>query len=206
MLAFVFSRWRESFRLPRFNLLFFGGILVLGTCIYFFADFLEFIQNRKGFVINDPLIIRVGPYHLCTPIMLFTYIPAGVGIIYFAVFPNHFNRLLWAFSFLLVLRGVCMFFVPLAPPHTMIELRDLFLELSVYRGKVITQDLFFSGHVAALFLFGFIAHHKVVKLAFALAGLAVGSMLVLQHAHYTIDVLVAPVFALFAVRLSRQLF
>lgn len=205
MLAFIFSRWKESLGMSRFRILFFLGILILAGVGTGFSFFLDFIQTRQGYVINDPIIARLGPYHLCSPIQLVTYVPVFMGLVYLSVYPSLMNRFTWAFSLLLLFRAACLFLVPLEPPPAFIELRDVILEATAYRGQVITKDLFFSGHVATLFLFTLMIHHRGVKTGFLIVTAAVGVMLVLQHVHYTIDVLAAPFFAFAALRLTSRI-
>jgi hypothetical protein len=202
VLHFIIQRWRESLGMSSFRYLFFGGLLILAAGLFIFTWFLQFIQARQGFVILDPVITRIGPYHLCTPIMLATYLPVVFGLGYLSVYPSHLMKWVWAYAILMGFRAVCMYLVPLEPPATMIELRDMVLEATVYQGNVITKDLFFSGHVAVLFLFSLTAQHRSVKVLFLLASTAVAAFLVMQHVHYTIDVFVAPVFAFFAYKVS----
>lgn len=202
MVHFIFQRWKESLGMRSFRFLFFGGLFLLSASFFIFAWFLQFIQARSGFVILDPVITRLGPYHLCTAIVLTTYLPIVFGLGYLSVYPSHLVRWIWAYGILMGFRAVCLYLVPLEPPATMIELRDMILEATVYQGNVITKDLFFSGHVAVLFLFCLTAQHRTVKLLFLVVSSAAAAFLVLQHVHYTIDVFVAPVFAFFAYKMS----
>lgn len=75
-------------------------------------------------------------------------------------------------------------------------MKDPFVQL-FDTGVVLTKDLFFSGHVATLFLLLLTARHRVPRAAFLLATVVVGAGLIWQHVHYTIDVLTAP-FIIFA--------
>ncbi len=205
MFAFIISRWKEALGMPRFRLHFFLGLFLLIAVSVLFSFFLKFIQSRVGFVINDPLIARIGPYHLCTPIQLVTYLPIGLGLAYLSVYPSLFNKFIWSFAVLLVLRALCLFFVPLEPPASFIELRDFILESTAYYGEVITKDLFFSGHVATVFLFFILIHHPKVRMIYLLIVIALGAMLVIQHVHYTIDVIIAPLFSFAAKRIGDKI-
>lgn len=205
MLAFIYSRWKESLGMPRFRILFVTGTLVLVLVGIAFSYFLAFIQIRPGYVINDPVIQNIGPYHLCSPIQLCTYIPVFMGLVYLSVYPSLMNRFIWALAGLLVLRAFFLFLVPLEPAQGFIELRDVILEATAYRGEVVTKDLFFSGHVATLFLFSLLIHHKAMKWGFFIVTAAVAVLLVLQHVHYTIDVLAAPFFSFAALRVTSRM-
>ena len=59
----------------------------------------------------------------------------------------------------------------------------------------ITKDLFFSGHTSTLFLMFLITQHKKVKATLLTISIIVPILLLVQHVHYTIDILAAPVFA-----------
>jgi membrane-associated phospholipid phosphatase len=87
-----------------------------------------------------------------------------------------------------------MYLAPLEPPPGIIELRDPFVEF-FGGGRTLTRDLFFSGHTSTLFLLFLLIPGKALRAAFASATLLVGLCVVLQHVHYTVDVIAAPFFA-----------
>src|SRR3990167_709894 len=132
MFSFIITRWKESLSLSKFRGLFFLGLLLLLGIGILFSFFLQYIQHRPGFVINDPVIFRLGPFHLCSPIQIATYLPVLIGLFYLAVYPSLMNRFIWSFSALLILRAICLFLVPLEPPLVFIELRDVVLESTAY--------------------------------------------------------------------------
>ena len=98
-----------------------------------------------------------------------------------------------------------MYILPLESPASIIPLKDSFLQNSFYSGRENLKDLFFSGHTATVFLFAFAFKKRVLKLFFAIGGTVVGIFVVLQHVHYSIDVIVAPAFAYFSVYLQRKI-
>ncbi|HMP32034.1 MAG TPA: phosphatase PAP2-related protein, partial [Saprospiraceae bacterium] len=57
----------------------------------------------------------------------------------------------------------------------------------------ITKDLFFSGHVSALCLLYYLVQNKKLKYYIFIAAVVVGTLLIWQRVHYTIDVLFAPI-------------
>jgi membrane-associated phospholipid phosphatase len=79
------------------------------------------------------------------------------------------------------------------------------LESTFYSGHVNLKDLFFSGHTATMFMFFMVIGNKKIKILYAIITLAVVCLLLIQHAHYTIDVLVAPVMVWFAYRLATSI-
>ena len=105
-------------------------------------------------------------------------------------------KTLQALCLLLALRIVCLYFIPLDPKETIIPLEDPFLGMFFYQGAVITKDLFFSGHVSIMTLLCIAIPFRPLKYIFMLATVLVAILILVQHVHYTIDVITAPFVAL----------
>jgi membrane-associated phospholipid phosphatase len=69
--------------------------------------------------------------------------------------------------------------IPLDPPSLLVELKDLF----------------YSGHTATIFLLAFCLQQKTDKVLAFFAGSIIGVLLLIQHVHYSVDILFAPLFA-----------
>ena len=92
----------------------------------------------------------------------------------------------------------------------MIILKDPFLNTFLYQlnkntGLYNQHDLFFSGHTANLFLVSILYRDKRLKYFFLLITFFMGTFLVLQRAHYSIDVLFAPLFSLIALFVHKKI-
>jgi PAP2 superfamily C-terminal len=109
-----------------------------------------------------------------------------------------------AYDVLLVARAACMFLTPLDPPLGIIPLRDPIVE-DLGAGIHLTRDLFFSGHTATLALLAWIVPGRRMRVLLTAATVVVACLLLLQHVHYTVDVLVAPFCAYGCQRLVRCL-
>lgn len=94
--------------------------------------------------------------------------------------------------------------VPLDPPIGLVPLVDPILK-PFYGEKEITRDLFFSGHTSSVFLVHMMLQKKWERIAALIATILVGIALLIQHIHYPIDVLFAPVFVFFIYHLSRKI-
>jgi hypothetical protein len=94
--------------------------------------------------------------------------------------------------------------VPLESPIAIIPLHDEILKLTFYSGAENIKDLFFSGHAATLFLFYFFSVDKVFKYLFLAAAISLSIGLVVQHVHYSFDILAAPVFAYISYKLVTK--
>lgn len=94
-----------------------------------------------------------------------------------------------------VLRQLCILLVALEPPVGIIVLRDVFLENTVYpHHSPMTKDLFFSGHVASIWLYFLCAEVKWLKRFLLVATGLMAFMILSMKVHYTYDVYGAFVF------------
>jgi len=94
--------------------------------------------------------------------------------------------------------------VALNPPPNIIELIDPFVQYLFYQQSV-TKDLFFSGHTSLLILLAFVIPSPSCRLVLFVGAGIVACMLLIQHAHYTVDIIVAPFFSWLALTLSRKI-
>ena len=108
--------------------------------------------------------------------------------------PRQMLLFLWAFIFLSIFRIACIWLVALNPPHGLVPLSDPITN-RFYGKKFITKDLFYSGHTATIFLIFLCLETKPQKIAALIATVAVAVLVLVQHVHYTIDVIAAPLFA-----------
>lgn len=83
--------------------------------------------------------------------------------------------------------------VPLAAPAGLVELVDPLTGV-FYGHTVITKDLFYSGHTSSILMMYFCLPKKSDRMLALIATIIVGCLLLVQHVHYTIDVLAAPIF------------
>jgi hypothetical protein len=69
------------------------------------------------------------------------------------------------------------------------EFSDPIVSSSTYEGIKITKDLFFSGHMVTAFCSYFAMPNRTLKVVFLLGSIALAILLIIQHVHYTIDIL-----------------
>lgn len=181
------------------------SLMALYSVLAAFLFFLRFNEARQGFVLHDKLVALVPAIDLSMLTFGFTYAVIGAGILIAIRTPVLVLVLLQAYTLLILFRIFTLAVAPLEPPAGIIPLRDYFLRSSVYSGGDDLKDLFFSGHTATicLFLFGF--RERSLKFAFGIGAALVGALLLLQHVHYTIDVVAAPAFAWLAIYLARRI-
>lgn len=198
--------WKDIRYNGRSRLRFMVTTIALLIVVYCFSLFLKWVESRKGIVLNDPLLYMFKPVDLSMLIFSITYLPVIAGVIYSARFPSLLTRIASAYSFLLLLRMLSLYLVPLDPPLSIIPLRDPLLELTVYEGRTNLKDLFFSGHTATHFLFFLLMPHKAWKMFFLVCSVLTGTLVLLQHVHYSVDVFAAPIFAWIADKISYYAF
>ncbi len=95
----------------------------------------------------------------------------------------------------------CIALISLNPPAGLIPLADPITNM-FYGKDYITHDLFFSGHTTTVFLIFLCMKKKMDRMLVLIASMVVGVLLLVQHVHYTIDVLAAPVFTYVIYRLT----
>ena len=101
--------------------------------------------------------------------------------------------ILWAYNGVTLVRMASIGLISLNPPAGLIPLADPITN-QFYGIHYITHDLFFSGHTTTVFLIFLCLKKKPDRIYSLLASVALGFLLLVQHVHYTIDVLAAPVF------------
>lgn len=175
-------------------------VTFLGSMVAY-SSFLGWNESRAGVVLQDPVLNVFTPIDLSVPLFVLIY----VGIVVFLMLHRSdmkhtlFVGLL-SYTLLLLLRMLCMWVTPFDPPQTMITLVDP-LATMFAAGKPMVRDLFFSGHTATMMLLTLLASKKW-KWLFALCTLLIGCGVLLQHVHYTVDVLVAVLGAYGSYRLA----
>ena len=108
-----------------------------------------------------------------------------------------------AYILIAIARMVSMYLTPLDPPPLLIPLEDPFVQ-SISTG-VLTRDLFFSGHTSTSFLLYLSATGRKMKLFFLICTILIGLLVLVQHVHYSIDVVAAPFYAYTCYKISSFL-
>ena len=93
-----------------------------------------------------------------------------------------------------LLRIICISLTPIEPPYDLIPIKDPISNI-FYGSRYITKDLFFSGHTATQFLMFLCLKRKTDRTIVLVAAILIGVMVLVQHVHYSVDVLAAPLFA-----------
>ncbi len=194
--------WRAALLDKNFSPRFFITIVLLAVILFWLAKFLAYNEIRPGFSFSDPLLSTFNP--LDTTWLTFALIYGGliIALFFLSFHPGRMLIALQSYTLLAALRLTTIYFLPLnAPPH-IIPLTDPFIEF-FGGGETLLHDLFFSGHTATMFLFFLTAKSKKLKTFFLICTFLIALLVLLQHVHYTIDVIAAPFFAYTSYRISK---
>lgn len=187
--------WSELWKNPSFKrkTLVYSSLLVAILVILPF--FFSAIEKRDGIQLNDP-ILQLIP---AVDVSLATFLVIWSMTIFLWVRmlqnPSLFLVTLCSMVLLFLSRLISITLLPLDPPVGLIPLKDPIVNL-FYGGTdvFITKDLFYSGHTSTQFLFFLCLHKRRDKLIALAASVAVATLVLVQHVHYTIDVVFAFVF------------
>ncbi|MBA2592773.1 MAG: sphingomyelin synthase family protein [Pseudomonadota bacterium] len=196
------AAWTAAFRDAGLRRAMCAACGALIPSLFGLSAFFAWLEGRPGYVLPDPLLDALGPADVSVPIFTILYATILVTLVRSLCEPGRVVRGLHAYAVLLLLRMGAMALVTLDPPPGFVPLADAFTQLFYPGTEPFEKDLFFSGHTATLWLMALIATTRAGRLWSGFATLAVGVLVVVQHAHYTIDVIAAPPFAWLAWRLS----
>ena len=198
-----FNRWKTYLSNPVSRVEFTVTILLLVITVFSFSRYLLFNEARHGAVLDDPLLKHFNAIDL-NPVLFFAiYSSLIIGLVSFSFTPNRLLLAFQTYTLMVLFRMTAMYLVPLDPPPGCIDLDDPVVFI-LGTGQKIIKDLFFSGHTSTAFMLFQIARNKFLKGYFLIATITVGSCVILQKAHYTIDVFAGLVFSYTSYQLVKS--
>jgi len=165
------------------------GILLCLTPI--FPLFYQYIEKRKGQVYEDILLQIIPSIDVSIPIFMITWGMALFTLSKVIKVPRVFLGLLYGIIVLNVSRFISISLVPLDPPAGLIDIWDPITDM-FYGETYVTKDLFYSGHTATQFLFFLFLKKRSDKALALVSTVLMGLLVMVQHVHYTVDVVFAP--------------
>ncbi len=185
--------WKEFLKEKRNRFELVITLFLLAVVLTSLANFLNYVEARKGVLLPDPLLNLFNPIDLTWLTFALIYVSLIVAI---ATLSKNPKRLLFAvqlYTLMVAVRILAMYLLPLQPPEKMIILNDPLVEF-FGTGQTLTKDLFFSGHTATLLILFLVSEKKIIKTIFLISTIVVAIAVLLQHVHYTIDVFAAVFF------------
>lgn len=185
--------WSEALADRGFRLRLAAALPALVLALAGFSRFVEGVEARPGVVLPDPLLALFPPRDLTwvTFALIYLGLAAGVGWLVFR--PRRLLLALQAYVVMVAFRALAMWAAPLEAPPGLLPLNDPLVRL-FGPAKILTKDLFFSGHTATLFLLALAVTAPRFRALLLAATAAVAACVLAQHVHYTVDVLAAPFF------------
>ena len=186
--------WSKAFSSRSFrNQLFLTLLVFAAICMHNF-HYLRVWQAREGTQINDVVLNQLPPHDFSVEIFFLEYCTMILVTIMTIQYPDRLVKGIQMFGLVIFARTMCIYFFPLEPPRDMILLNDPVAAFFLHsKDTFVTKDLFFSGHISALTLLMLISTNKYVKAWALMATIVVGTFILWQHIHYTLDVVFAPI-------------
>ena len=203
----LYSNWKEVLADSKIR-----NQIILTLVLYAFLFkycrvFMTVLETRKGTQLIDPLLSYIPAHDVSLVTFTLTYITLSLFILSAIIKPRVFIVAMQAYCLLIIMRTISIYLVPLEPPIGLILLKDpvsMFF-MSTPSGGYIVKDLFFSGHVSTAMLFVIICPNPKIKKLLLVFTILIGTFILIQHVHYTIDVVAAPFFSFLAYKMSYYL-
>lgn len=192
--AIVLTRWENAWQLPVFKRKFLFGMAVFITLLPIFPIFYQYIEKRNGYIPNDFILALIPAHDVSIPIFMITWFMASLTIVRALQNPAIFITFLYGFILLNISRFICITLIPFNPPHDFIPITDGIANF-FYGERPVTKDLFYSGHTATQFLIFLCLQKTPDRVLAFIATFVMGFLVLVQHVHFSMDVLSAPLFA-----------
>jgi len=198
------SLWKTSWNDKSFRLVTIFSTLIILFHAVFLPFFFQHLEKRSGIILEDYLlqIIPAKDVSLCIFLIVFGSLFYIIGRSIFS--PDIFIRFLSAYASVLIFRSISLYLLPLEPPAQLIPLIDPWSPI-FSGGQIVTKDLFFSGHTSTTFLVFLCLSQKFEKQLMLFASILMAFLLLMQHVHYTIDIIAAFLFTYLSFLISRKI-
>lgn len=190
--------WTKAWQERRFRYKTIIALILVAIILTLLPTFFAFIEKREGMVLQDFVLDAIPAMDVSIP--TFAIIWSVVLLVFYRIYQNPRLFLVVAYGFILMclLRILTISLLPLHPPPGLIVLKDPIANIAYGgNGIFITKDLFYSGHTGNMFLFFLCLQHKWDKIIALTASFLVGILVMIQHIHYSIDVIAAFLFTYF---------
>jgi hypothetical protein len=185
----ILSAWKEAFadKLFTAKIVLAPGLFLLYSAVT--QNLGTYVEMRKGIQLEDKLLYWLPSFDFSVPVFIVLYSSLSLIILTHLDKPRVILRVIEMHFLVAVIRQLCILLIALEPPAGLIVLRDVFLENTVYpRHSPLTKDLFFSGHVASVWLYFLCAERKYIKYIMIGSTLMMSFMILSMRVHYTYDV------------------
>jgi hypothetical protein len=200
------QNWKESLSTTGYAPKLLTAVAVFVSGALQFPTYFRNIQKRPGTDLNDIVLNNIPFIDVSTYIFAIIYGLLIYMLLRVLAKPQLF--LLFALTFVIetVFRMTTIYLFPLNPPVNLVTLHDIFSETLIYGdAEPITKDLFFSGHTATMVMICLFVEGRRDKIVSIIATFLLAILLLIQHVHYTVDVLGALFFTYMSYLIAKQI-
>ena len=198
--------WKENWKHTSFRFHFLFTLALILGLTQFFPLYFDYLEARNGTMLND-VVLNLIPAHDVS-MLVFFFLYTGVFICFLAnlIHPRFLVVAFQTYAFVTIMRIVSLYFIHLDPPTGYICLREpVISQFFSTNGAICSKDLFFSGHVSSILSIYFSVNHKKFKTLLLICVVMISLFVMIQHVHYTIDVIAAYPFTWLCYRFSKKL-
>lgn len=166
---------------------------IIFFCILLFMPiFFGVIEKREGPLLDDWLLNRIPARDVSIATFVVIWSMTLLLVTRAVQDPKIFIIFMCSLLISFLSRMISIMLFPLSPPLGLVPLIDPVTSF-FYGGRhiFITRDLFYSGHTSIQFLIFLCLRKKADKILALGSSIAIASLVLVQHVHYTIDVLAA---------------
>lgn len=143
----------------------------------------------QGVKLDDILLNNIKTMDVSIYVFVILYTVVFYNYLFLFAYPRLLVCFFIFYSSALLIRFTLLTFIHLEAPDYLRYLSDPMLDTITYNGYKITKDLFFSGHMVTIFCCYFAMPNRTIKNLFLVGSIALAILLIIQHVHYTIDLL-----------------
>lgn len=199
-----FGSWKQAWALRSFRRRLVIGVIAVLIVLSALPVFFQFIQARTGPQLHDWLLPYLGPADVSVPLFAAIWCMVVLFIYRSVRDPDVFIVFVYGYAIVTILRMFTIWAIPLDPPDGLVPLVDP-ISNRWYGKTFVTRDLFFSGHTSTVWLIFLCFRRRIDRVIALICSIAVGVFVLVQHVHYTIDVVAAPVLTTLCYFVARKI-
>lgn len=187
----VKQAWKHAWSFRAFRIQAVITFIVVTSFSVIFNRFFDFVESREGTLLKDYVLEYLPSYNVSWIIFFFLYSGIILGIYSHLHHPKTILLIFQTYVLVTLIRICTITVLPLEPPVGYIPLREPLVQFFTNGGKIISKDLFFSGHMSTILSLYYSSHRKYLKTYLLFSSIMIALMVLIQHVHYTVDVIVA---------------
>ncbi len=178
--------------MPEFRRQTIGTTALLTLFLFTYGSFILNIEKRQGIVLPDPLLNIIPAADLSWIVFTILYSCLVMAIYQLANKPILLVLGVQTFLLMYVFRSMAIYLTPLDPPAGYIPMVDPMVNVLIPNSNILSRDLFFSGHSAVITITFLFSSTRNFRLYTGICSIILMGCLAVQHVHYSIDILIAP--------------